>query len=226
MAIDCPQRSSATPVWLSHRVGVSVRDVEDLLAHRGAARCPTQRPGCGASRLVQSTRASSRVDRAGWTTSGPWTRASSPSRASGALSGVPSIKRVTSSIAASSRVATVGRRHACSVRCCRGRRVHAGAVGHRHAAERSSRLPYPDPSVLHGPAPYANNRVEMSHQPTRHCARHLRWSKSPGQAQQFLSVHGLVRTLFRGGRHLVRAVHHRERRRRSFLIGDAVTIAT
>ena len=54
-------------------------------------------------------------------------------------------------------------------------------------------------------------------------ARHLRRFNSPGQAQRFLSVHGLVRTRFRGGRHLVRAVHHRELRRRSFLIGGAVT---
>ena len=52
-----------------------------------ASRCPTKRSGCGASRSVQHTLAGSSVDRAGWATSGTWTRSSSPSRDSGAISG-------------------------------------------------------------------------------------------------------------------------------------------
>ena len=55
--------------------------------------------------------------------------------------------------------------------------------------------------------------------------RHMRRFKSPGQAQRFLSVHGLVRNLFHVRRHLLRAEPHRELRGRSFLIWDAVTIA-
>ena len=82
--------------------------------HYGVA---TKRSGCGASRSVQYTLAGSSVDRAGWATSGTWTRSSSPSRDSGAISGVPSIKMVTSSISSSSRVATVGRLHAFSASC-------------------------------------------------------------------------------------------------------------
>ncbi len=81
------------------------------------------------------------------------------------------------------------------------------------------------PSVAQRTDRYAHHRADVSHQPTRHRTRHLRRVNSPGPAQRFLTVHGLVRTLFRGGRHLVRAVHQRERRRRSFLIGDAVTLA-
>ena len=81
------------------------------------------------------------------------------------------------------------------------------------------------PSVAHRTDRYENNRAEVSHQPTRQRERQMRRFKSPGQAQRFLSVHGLVRNLFRVGRHLVRAVHHRELRGRSFLIWDAVTIA-
>ena len=69
------------------------------------------------------------------------------------------------------------------------------------------------------------NLTVPSHQPTRQRERQMRRFKSPGQAQRFLTVHGLVRNLFRVGRHLVRAVHHRELRGRSFLIWDAVTIA-
>ena len=67
--------------------------------------------------LVQYPLAGSRVDRAGWATSGTWTRPSSPSRDSGAISGVPSIKMVTSSISSSRCVATVGRLHAFSASC-------------------------------------------------------------------------------------------------------------
>ena len=81
------------------------------------------------------------------------------------------------------------------------------------------------PSVAHRTDRYENNRADVSHQPTRQRERHMRRGTSPGQAQRFVSVHGLVRNLFRVGRHLVRAVHHRERRGCSFLIGDAVTIA-
>ena len=56
-------------------------------------------------------------------------------------------------------------------------------------------------------------------------SRQMRKFKSPGQAQRFLSVHGLVQNLFRVGRHLLRARHHRELRVRAFLAWDAVTCA-
>ena len=48
------------------------------------------------------------------------------------------------------------------------------------------------PSVLHCPAPYANNRVEVSHQPTRHRERQMRGFKSIAHLQRFASVHGGV----------------------------------
>ena len=103
-------------VWLYHRFGVSFRDVEDLLAQRGiTVSYEAIRLWCLTS--VQYTLAGSSVDRAGWATSGTWTRSSSPSRNSGAISGVPSIKMVTSSRSSSSRVATVGRLHAFSASC-------------------------------------------------------------------------------------------------------------
>ena len=40
--------------------------------------------------------------------------------------------------------------------------------------------------------------------------------KSPGQAQRFLWVHGVVQNLFRLGRHVLRAAHYRLLRDRSF----------
>ena len=65
------------------------------------------------------------------------------------------------------------------------------------------------PSVQHDTSQYANNRAEVSHQPTRQRERQMRRFKSAGQAQRFLSVHGIVQNLFRVGRHLVSSANHR-----------------
>ena len=81
------------------------------------------------------------------------------------------------------------------------------------------------PSVIHCTEQYANNRAEVSHEPTRQRERRMRKFKSPGQAQRFLSVHGLVQNIFRVGRHLLQARHHRELRGRAFLAWGAVTCA-
>ena len=81
------------------------------------------------------------------------------------------------------------------------------------------------PSVVHSTRQYENNRAEVSHQPTRQRERQMRRFKSVGHAQRFLSVHGLVHNLFRVGRHLLRAVHHRLLRTRSFCVWDTVTCA-
>ena len=48
---------------------------------------------------------------------------------------------------------------------------------------------------------------------------------SAAHAQRCLSVHNLVLILFRVDRHLLRAVHHRLLRTRSFRIWDEVTCA-
>ena len=79
--------------------------------------------------------------------------------------------------------------------------------------------------VAHGTERYANNRAEVSHQPTRERERHMRRFKSAGQAQRFLSLHGVVQNLFRLGRHLLKATHHRLLRLRSFAIWQTVTAA-
>ena len=79
------------------------------------------------------------------------------------------------------------------------------------------------PSVNHDTNRYANNRAEVSHQPTRRRERQMRRCKSPAQTQQFLSVHGLILNLFRLSRHRLTAVHHRMLRERSFATWNAVT---
>ena len=79
--------------------------------------------------------------------------------------------------------------------------------------------------VAHNTERYANNLAEVSHQPTRQRERQMRRFKSSGQAQRFLSLHGVVQNLFRLGRHLLNARNHRLLRSRSFTIWQTVTAA-
>ena len=81
------------------------------------------------------------------------------------------------------------------------------------------------PSVVHVTDQYANNRAEVSHQPTRQRERQMRRFKLAGHLQRFASVHGVVQNLFRVGRHLLRAAHHRVLRTRAFVEWQAVTCA-
>jgi putative transposase len=81
------------------------------------------------------------------------------------------------------------------------------------------------PSVTHDTRQYANNRAEVSHQPTRQRERLMRRFKSAGQAQRFLAVHGVVQNLFRLGRHHLRSVNYRLLRDRSFKEWSAATTA-
>ena len=61
-----------------------------------------------------------------------------------------------------------------------------------------------------------SNRAEVPHEPIQKCERQMRWFKSAGQAQRFLTVYGVVGNLFRLGRHLTRAMFYREFRTRAF----------
>ncbi len=79
------------------------------------------------------------------------------------------------------------------------------------------------PSVAHDTGQYANNRAEVSHQPTRQRERQMRGFKSAGQAQRFLSVHGIILNFFRFARHLMRAENYRLLRARSFKEWSAAT---
>ena len=65
------------------------------------------------------------------------------------------------------------------------------------------------PDTTHDTSQYANNRAELSHQPTRVRERGMRRFKSIKQAQRFLSVHAAVGNLFNLGRHLVSAANYR-----------------
>ena len=81
------------------------------------------------------------------------------------------------------------------------------------------------PSVVHLTGRYENNRVEVSHQPTRQQERQMRRFKSTVQALRFLTVHGAIQNLFRIGRHHLKAVHHRLLRDRALTVWSEVTCA-
>ncbi len=72
------------------------------------------------------------------------------------------------------------------------------------------------PDTIHDTSQYANNRAELSHQPTRVRERVMRRFKSMRQAQRFLAVHAAVYNLFNLGRHLVSAKNYRFFRLRAF----------
>jgi len=79
------------------------------------------------------------------------------------------------------------------------------------------------PSVEHVTARFANNRAEVSHQPTRQRERQMRRFKSASQAQRFLVLHGVVLNLFRLGRHRLRAADYRLLRARSMMAWQEAT---
>jgi len=72
------------------------------------------------------------------------------------------------------------------------------------------------PAAIHDTGRYANNRAELSHQPTRARERGMRRFRSPEQAQRFLSAHAVVYNLFNLQRQLVSAAFYRLRRARAF----------
>ena len=81
------------------------------------------------------------------------------------------------------------------------------------------------PLVTQDTRRYGNIRAEVSHQPTRQRERQMRGFTSSAHAQRFLHVHGVIQNLFRVGRHLLRSVHHRMLRARSFTVWAEVTAA-
>ena len=72
------------------------------------------------------------------------------------------------------------------------------------------------PETIHDTTQYANNRAELSHEPTRVRERGMRRFKSVKQAQRFLGAHAAVYNLFNLGRHLVSAENYRYFRLRAF----------
>ncbi len=79
------------------------------------------------------------------------------------------------------------------------------------------------PNTIHDTSQYANNRAELSHQPTRVRERGMQRFKSTHQAQRFLSTQAAVYNLFNLGRHLISAKHYRVFRQRAFASWNCAT---
>ncbi len=65
------------------------------------------------------------------------------------------------------------------------------------------------PDTIHDTNQYANNRAELSHEPTRVRERGMRKFKSKHYAQRFLGARAAIYNLFNLGRHLVSAENNR-----------------
>ena len=79
------------------------------------------------------------------------------------------------------------------------------------------------PDTIHDTSRYANNRAELSHQPTGVRERGMRRFKSTHQAQRFLSTHAAVYNLFNLGRNLISPKLYRFFRQRAFASWKSVT---
>jgi putative transposase len=74
------------------------------------------------------------------------------------------------------------------------------------------------PEVRHRTSRYLNNRAENSHRPTRRRERQMQRFKSPEQAQRFLSSHAMIHGHFRPRRHLMTAAQYRRARTEAFRV--------
>jgi putative transposase len=72
------------------------------------------------------------------------------------------------------------------------------------------------PVVIHDTTQYANNRSELSHQPTGDRERVMKCFKSTCQAHRFFETHASVYNLFNLGRLLITASHYRKLRTNAF----------
>ncbi|WP_440581827.1 IS6 family transposase [Streptomyces djakartensis] len=78
-------------------------------------------------------------------------------------------------------------------------------------------------SVEHRAHKGLNNRAENSHQPTRQRERAMKFFRSPGAAQRFLSAFSGISPHFRPRRHLMTAAEHRLEMTVRFTIWEHVT---
>ena len=211
-------------VWLYFRFGLSFRDVEDLLAERGVTvTYEAIRQWCLTFGLDYARRLRHRRGRQGDTWHLDELFVKIQGRQQYLWRAVDEDGDVIDILAQSRR----NRRAA--IRFFRKLLKGQGCVPRRLITDKlrsyAAACRTVTPSVVHCTDQYANNRAAGSNQRTRQRERQMRRFKSAAHAQRFLSVHGPIQNLFRVGRHLLRAVHHRLLRTRSFRIWDEVTCA-
>jgi putative transposase len=211
-------------VWLYYRFTLSFRDVEDLLAHRDiTVSYESIRHWCETFGLDYARRLRQRAGPVGDTWHLDELFVTIRGRRQYLWRAVDQDGEVIDILLQPHRD-----RHA-AARFFRKLLKRSGCVPHRLVTDRlgSYRAAHRVimPSVVHDTTRYANNRAEVSHQPTRQRERHMRRFKSVGHAQRFLTVHDVVRNLFTVGRHRLRAGHQRLLRTRAFVTWNAAAAA-
>ena len=211
-------------VWLYHRFGLSLRDVEDLLAERGVTvTYEAIRQWCLTFGLDYVRRLRRRRGRMGdtWYLDEVFVKIQGrPQYLWRAVDEDGDVIDILVQSRRNRRAAIRFFRKLLKGQGCVPRRLITDKLRSHPAACRTVM-----PSVVHRTDRYANNRAEVSHQATRQRERQMRGFESAAHAQRFLAVHGPVQNLFRVGRHLLRAVHYRLLRARAFGIWDQVTCA-
>ena len=217
-----PSEIISHAVWLYHRFCMSFRDVEDLLAERGiAVSYETVRQWCAKFGPDYAKRLKRRQGRLGDTWFLDEVFVTINGRRQYLWRAVDQDGDVIDILVQSRRNRRAAERFFRKLLKNQGKvpfRLVTDKLKSYGAALRSIM-----PSVNHDTQRYANNRAEVSHQPTRQRERQMRRFKSPRQSQLFLSVHGVVLNLFRLARHRLKAVHHRMLRAQSFATWEAIT---
>ena len=209
-------------VWLYHRFCLSFRDVEDLLAERGVTvSYEAIRQWCQSFGLDYARRLRRRRGRMGDTWYLDELFVTIQGQRKYLWRAVDQDGDVLDILVQSRRDRRAAARFFCKLLKGQGREPRRLITDklRSYAAARRTVMP----SVIHSTRQYENNRAEVSHQPTRQQERQMRRFTSAAHAQRFLSVHGVVLNLFRLGRHLLRAVHHRLLRTRAFGVWREVT---
>ena len=219
-----PSEIISHAVWLYHRFGLSFRDVEDLLAERGITVTDEAiRHWCRTFGLDYARRLRHRRGRQGDTWYLDEVFVKIQGRQQYLWRAVDEDGDVLDILVQSRRNRRAAERFFRKLLKSQGREPRRLITDKLRSYSAALRIVMP--AVVHCTDQYANNRAELSHQPTRQRERQMRRFKSSAHAQRFLSVQGLVLNLFRVGRHLLRAVHHRVLRTRSFRVWDEVTSA-
>ncbi|MDA1095594.1 MAG: IS6 family transposase [Acidobacteria bacterium] len=219
-----PPEVIAHAVWLYHRFGLSFRNVEDLLAERGiTVTYETIRQWCLTFGLDDARRLRPRRGHHGdmWYLDGVFVRIQGRQHY---------LWRAVDEDGDMLDILVQSRRNRrAAVRFFRKLLKRHGSVPRELVTDKLASYPAAHrtvmPTVRHVTAQYANNRAEVSHQPTRQRERQMRRFKSAAHLQRFASVHDVVQNLVRVGRHLLRAVHYRLLRTRALRIWDEVTCA-
>jgi putative transposase len=220
-----PAEVIAHAVWCYHRFGLSFRDVEDLLAERGiTVTYETIRQWCLTFGLEYARRLRRSRGRLGDTGHLDEVFVKIRGRQQYLWRAVDEDGDVIDILVQSRRNQRAAARFFQTLLKSQDRaprRLVTDKLGSYSAAHRTAM-----PSVVHSTRQYANNRAEVSHQPTRHRERQMRRVKSAAHRQRFASVHAVGQNLFQVGRHLLGAAHHRLLRAQAVLAWKAVTWAS